>query len=222
MESCAVFLVAAIGVGGLAAFSTSGCSGPNPGAVKFEDRNPGAEPQPSPTNPGPDAGQNPGGDGGPGPGGGDSIFGTTAFAYVAPAKTSTGASTANTVPSHSGSVSGKDCIVAGCHLDNSHKWAFAGTLYSAATGGTGIAKGELRVVGPDGTAVGSAYTDADGNFWFDNGGKGIPAGSKSGARIEGGSAPMHMATTLGSTDNSCNANRANCHGTAGTGHINAQ
>ncbi|HVH41836.1 MAG TPA: hypothetical protein VM925_05815, partial [Labilithrix sp.] len=77
---------------------------------------------------------------------------------------------------------------------------------------------EVKMVGPDGTVVGSAYTDANGNFWLDKAGTAIPANSKVGVRKEGGN-PQHMSMTLQPADKGCNANRANCHGTAGTGSV---
>ena len=131
---------------------------------------------------------------------------------------------ANEVASHGGSVEGRNCADTGCHVAGgaaaSKLWVFSGTVYSAAQGGTVVPKAEVRVVGPDGAEIGSAYTDANGNFWLEKDGTTIPAGSKVGVRREGGM-PRAMATALQPDDRGCSANRANCHGTAGTGRVYA-
>ena len=148
----------------------------------------------------------------------DPIFGTTPFAYQDPGVK------ANEVASHGGSVEGRNCADTGCHVTGGAAagklWVFAGTVYSTAQGGAVVPKAEVRVVGPDGTEVGSAYTDENGNFWFEKDGATIPANSKVGVRREGGK-PMQMATLLQPDDRGCSANRANCHGTAATGRVYA-
>ncbi|MBX3261994.1 MAG: hypothetical protein KF782_20085 [Labilithrix sp.] len=122
-------------------------------------------------------------------------------------------------PAHGGSVEGKDCIVAGCHLEGGRPWVFGGTVYNAAQGDQVVTKAEIRIVGPNGAEVGTTYTDANGNFWLEKEGTTIPAGSKVGVRREGGAEPKYMATPLQPTDRGCSATRANCHGTDGTGRV---
>lgn len=136
----------------------------------------------------------------------DSVFGSTVFNYVDP-----GVSANNAAPEHAGIVEGKDCIVTGCHLDGAKVWVFAGTLYSTAAAGATVAKGEVKVVGPNGADIGSAYTDANGNFWLERAGTTIPNGSKVGVRKEGGGAPKLMATGLQPTDRGCSKG-GTCHG----------
>lgn len=225
MESRAIspafVLIGALGAAGLSSFFTSGCSGPNPAAVKYEDRE-GENPVPSNNN---SNNNNTGTDGGgttTDPGTGDdggttttpvqdsAVFGSSTLAYAAPAKN------ANDVADHGGAVSGKDCVVSGCHLTNAHQWSFAGTVFTSTAGTTPVTKAEVKVVGPDGTPIGSAYTDTGGNFWLDAG-KTIPAGSKVGVRTD--AAKAYMITGLGTADKGCNANKANCHGTSATGKI---
>lgn len=201
-----VLLIGAM-VGAGALGSATACSGPDPGAITFSER-PGAGPaEPSTSSSSSGGSTSSGGPGATdagGDAGGDLIFGTTAFQWVDPGITANNADVA-----HNNNVEGKDCIVAGCHLDNLKKWAFAGTVYSAATGGAVVPKAEVRVVKPDGTEYGHAYTDANGNFWLENATP-IPAGSKVGVRKEGGQ--KAMATTLvGPTDGSC-GRVTGCHG----------
>ena len=76
---------------------------------------------------------------------------------------------------HGGDASGKDCIVAGCHLD-ARPWAFGGTLYTDAAGTARTANAEIRITGPDGKVYASTYSDVDGNFWFETGTPKVPAG----------------------------------------------
>jgi hypothetical protein len=105
-------------------------------------------------------------------------------------------------------LEGKNCFVAmGCHLENNKKWGFAGTVYGSITGGATVKNAEVRVTAPDGTMVGSVYTDDNGNFWFD--GPKPPPNSRVGVRdatkvkIMGGV----VADTAGTQ---CNSNQ--CHG----------
>ncbi len=112
---------------------------------------------------------------------------------------------------------GMNCIVAGCHLNNSPGagapgYQFAGTVYAAGT--TNPSAGAVvRIV--SGSTVLQTYTDADGNFSF-------PAGSLSGnftATTNATACPTvdKMVTTLSGTGgggaNSCNL----CHTTAAGG-----
>jgi hypothetical protein len=207
MDYRAVLLLAGVYGGAIFAVMT-GCNAPDPAAITFSERpstgaaDPGASPSAQPSGPA---------DAGPAA---DSIFGLEAFNYQDPGQTANNASA-----QHQGTVEGKDCIVAGCHLDTGPKWLFGGTVYTANTGGTTVAKAEIKVVAPDGGAVAHAYTDANGNFWVEQTGD-IPAGSKAGVRTQGG--VQHMLTALQTTDKGCNANKSNCHGTAGTGKVFVQ
>jgi hypothetical protein len=140
------------------------------------------------------------------------FFKNEPFAYQDPGLTANNANAA-----HGGTVEGKDCIVAGCHLDGGKKWLFGGTVYNAPKNGQTVARAEVRIVGPDGTEIGRAYTDANGNFWLEAGAKTIPAGSKVGVRVEGGG--MLMATPISNADGGCSGARANCHGTDAQGKV---
>ncbi len=205
---------AVVGAGALA--SSTACSGPDPGAITFAERQSQAtgEPQSSSGTSG-TSGTNADGGGTESGAPADPVFGTTAFTYVDPGVTANDANDA-----HAGTVEGKDCIVAGCHLDGAKPWVFGGTVYSTAQGGATVPKAEIKIVGPNGAEVGTTYTDANGNFWLEKAGTTIPAGSRVGVRKEGGKA-MLMATPLQPTDAGCSANRANCHGTPATGRVYA-
>jgi hypothetical protein len=207
MESRALLLIGALlAAAGLA---SSSCSGPDPASIKYQER-PGASDTPStggsnPSPTGTTTSTAPTGTNNPPPGGGSTFFGNTAYTATSPSTQSA------TVTEHNGSVAGKDCIVAGCHLDNSHKWSFAGTLRTAAKNGSPVKQAEVRVVGPDGTALPSVYTDDDGNFWFDPAAGTIAAGSHVGVRTAASS--MQMSTALAAADKSCN--RSDCHAPGG-------
>lgn len=210
MEYRGVLLIGAV-LGAAALGLSSGCSAPDPGAISFAER-PGAAGEPQgPSTGGSTSGGTSGatssGTSGAPVGGGDTIFGATPFSYSAPLKTANVAS--QTHPNSN--VEGVNCMVAGCHLDGPFPWLFAGTVYTAATGGVTVPKAQIRVVKADGSEVGTAYTDANGNFWIPGAvGVTIPAGSFVGVRKEGG-ATMKMTTALAATDGGCNAAGA-CHG----------
>lgn len=212
MDGRALFLATAvIGAGGFA--SVTACSGPDPGTITFAER-PGSPGEPQGTSGGPSGG---GPSATPDSGGPtDPIFGTSTMTWVDPGTAANGANAA-----HGGSVEGKDCAQAGCHLGGGEAWLFGGTVYSTAQGGATVARAEIKVVGPDGAEVGKAYTDANGNFWVRPQGAmtSIPAGSRVGVRREGGAGTKMMATPLSNADAGCNANRGNCHGTAATGRV---
>lgn len=220
MDYRGVLLIGAVvGAGALA--SVTACSGPDPGAITFAERQSQSTGEPQGSS-GTSGTSGTGTDGGGSTEGGtapDPVFGTTPFAYVDPGVTANNADDA-----HGGTVEGKNCADTGCHTDGGAAagkiWVFAGTVYSAAQNGTTVAKAEIKIVGPNGAEVGTTYTDANGNFWLEKAGTTIPAGSKVGVRKEGGKA-MHMATALQPGDGGCSANRANCHGTAGTGKVYA-
>ena len=218
MDYRGVLLIGAvIGAGALA--SSTACSGPDPGAITFAERQSQStgDPQGSSGASGTGGTSGTAADGGGGDTGGpvDPVFGTTPFAYIDPGVTANNANDA-----HGGTVEGKDCIVAGCHLEGAKPWVFGGTVYSTAQGGATVPKAEIKIVGPDGAEVGTTYTDANGNFWLEKAGTTIPAGSRVGVRKEGGKAHL-MATPLQPADSGCSANRANCHGTAVTGRVYA-
>jgi hypothetical protein len=195
--------------------SATACSGPDPGAITFSER-PGIPGEPQGSTSSGSTGGTSGGTSGtssgdPAPG---NDFFKEPFAYQDP-----GVAANNANAAHGGTVEGKDCVVAGCHLGGAAPWLFGGTVYSAAANGQTVAKAEVRIVGPDGTEVGKAYTDANGNFWMEAGdGKTIPANSKVGVRREGGGTKL-MATPISNADAGCTANRANCHGTAAQGKV---
>ncbi|MBX3209017.1 MAG: hypothetical protein KF764_28550 [Labilithrix sp.] len=207
-----LLITAVLGAGAFA--SSTACSGPDPGALTFAER----QTQGSTGDPGSSGTSGtPGtGDGGATEGGAavDPVFGTTPFTYVDPGVTANDAN-----PAHGGTVEGKDCIVGGCHLEGGRPWVFGGTVYTAAQGGAVVPKAEIKIVAPNGSEVGTTYTDANGNFWLEKDGTTIPAGSKVGVRREGGAEAKHMITALQPTDRGCSANRANCHGTGGTGRV---
>jgi hypothetical protein len=119
---------------------------------------------------------------------------------------------------HAGTVEGKNCIQAGCHLDGQKPWLFGGTVYSAAKNGTVVPKAEIKMVGPDGAEIAKAYTDNNGNYWFEKKDKTVPAGARVGVRKEGGS-PGIMTAALQPADSGCSKTEANCHGTEATGRV---
>jgi len=114
---------------------------------------------------------------------------------------------------------GQNCIMAGCHLNNSlgtgaPGYQFAGTVYAAGSNSATASAGAMvRVKSASLTTPLTTFTDADGNFFF-------PAGSLSGAftattDVCAGATVMPMTTQLsggnggGGGANSCNL----CHTT---------
>jgi len=192
--------------GGLAALPA--CTSPDPGSITFAERPGGGTSESSSTPPPPAEAGAPLG---------DPIFGTTLLAWESP-----GVAANNANADHQNTVEGKDCMVAGCHLDGNRPWLFGGTVYTTAQGGTTVARAEVRVVGPDGAEVARAYTDANGNFWVAKGNKTIPANSKVGVRAEGVVGTKTMATPLEPSHGACSSVATNCHGTAGTGRVYIQ
>lgn len=191
------------------------CSSPDPGYLEFAERRGTLDPAAVPSST-----SNPGSSGSPDAGGtvdaggpaGDAVFGTTTFAYQNPGQAANNADGA-----HGGTVEGKDCVVAGCHGNGGKPWLFGGTVYNAATAGQTVAQAEVRIVDPTGKEVAKAYTDANGNFWFDKGALTIPANSKVGVRTA--TKVARMATPLGATGGGCN-NAAGCHGTTMRVYVN--
>jgi hypothetical protein len=208
MDYRAVLLVSGV-VGGAAMSLGIGCEAPDPAAITFSVRpSTGAGDPSAPVAATPDGG---GGAARTDAAAGDPIFGTEAFVYQSPGQTANNANAA-----HNGNVQGKDCIVAGCHLDDAlDKWLFAGTIYTGANTGITVAQAEIKVVAPDGTEVGHAFTDANGNFWVDKTGP-IPPNSRAGVRVQDGGI-QHMTDALPTTRTGCSATANQCHGSQTTG-----
>jgi len=199
--------------------ATTSCSGPDPGQVTFIERPRGSSGELTSggtTSGGTDGGgtieggTEAGADGGSSGVVADPVFGTTAFAagqpgQGAPAKAANGA--------HNGDSSGKDCIVAGCHLN---QWGFGGTLYSDAAGTARVAGAEVRISGPDGKEFQKTFSDVDGNFWIQGTGTPIPANSRVGVRTADGK-KMNMSGSVSVGQAGCNQ-AGTCHG-GGAGKV---
>ncbi|HVJ93004.1 MAG TPA: hypothetical protein VM580_24550, partial [Labilithrix sp.] len=108
---------------------------------------------------------------------------------------------------HANTVEGKNCVVASCHLGGANPWVFGGTVFSDTAGSQTVAQAEVRIVNGT-TEVARAYTDQNGNFWFESAQLTIPAGARVGVRTPAGS--RIMATPLQPGDGGCNAD--GCHG----------
>lgn len=190
------------------------CDAPDPGEITYSERSKaessssgggssssGASSSSSGASGGTDGGGSSSGEGGAA----DPVFGTSQFAAGNPGQN------ANQVGDHAGQtpLEGKNCVVAGCHLDNNKKWGFAGTVYAAATGGTTVKNAEVRVTGPDGATIGMTYTDDNGNFWYE--GARPPANSRVGVR-DGTKKAVMVGTVAGDSGAGCNAPA--CHGNA--------
>lgn len=188
----------------------SACEAPDPGEVTFSERSKtesaSGSSGVSPTDDGGSSSSSGGADGGGEGGAPDPVFGNEAFAPGNPGQNANGATA-----THGGTVEGKACMIAGCHLDTGPKWGFGGTVYTALNGGTTVKNAEVRVTGPDGKTFGSAYTDDNGNFWFDGAGAKPPANSRVGVRNATKSMIM-TGTVAGDTGADCNS--AGCHGAA--------
>jgi len=103
---------------------------------------------------------------------------------------------------------GKACF--NCHGDNgaATPMAFGGTVYTTAAGTTGAARVEVRVKDKDGKAI-SAWSDADGNFYFfvnPNGDLNLPG--HAGVRNAKGSKVMTATISSGNCNSCHNANNA--------------
>jgi hypothetical protein len=139
----------------------------------------------------------------------DPVFGTSTFEYVAPGMQANGANSA-----HAGSVEGKNCIQAGCHLNGERPWAFAGTLFANASQTT-PPRAEVRIVRYAGEEeLGRAYTDDRGNFWLDSTVT-IPPGAMVGIRTAEKS--VTMPTTLTASSRGCS--QSDCHDVARRLHV---
>lgn len=198
------------------AAAAGACDAPDPGEITFSERSKtesssgssgqassssGASSTSSSGTPGTDGGGSSSGEAGAA----DPVFGNSAFAAGNPGQNANGANAA-----HAGNVEGKNCIQAGCHLDAANaKWGFGGTVYTKATGGTTVKNAEVRVTGPDGKTFGMAYTDDNGNFWFDGAGAKPPANSRVGVR-DATKKKVMTGTVAGDPGAACNAPA--CHG----------
>lgn len=103
---------------------------------------------------------------------------------------------------------GRACF--NCHgdLGNATPMAFGGTVYTTAGGTTGAARVEVRVKDKDGKAI-SAWSDADGNFFFfvnPNGDLNLPG--HAGIRNAKGSKVMNGTIANGNCNGCHNANNA--------------
>lgn len=98
---------------------------------------------------------------------------------------------------------GRPCL--NCHDGNggAPEFAAAGTVFDGAKGAASV---EVRVVGDDGVAR-SAFTDADGNFFFRASTQGLVFPALAGARDDGATKLMSSRATKGN----CNE----CHSIAG-------
>lgn len=106
---------------------------------------------------------------------------------------------------------GRACF--NCHGDNGSApaMAFGGTVYTTAAGGAGSARVEVRVKDKDGKAI-SAWSDADGNFYFfvnPNGDLNLPGH----AGIRNAKGSKVMSGTI--ADGNCNG----CHNANGAGRL---
>jgi hypothetical protein len=102
-------------------------------------------------------------------------------------------------------LEGKNCFKAGgCHAENDKKWGFAGTVYSAITGGATVKNAQVVVANPDGTQFASVYTDDQGNFWYE--GAKPPANARVGVR------DATKSKTMGGVVAGDPGGQCNCHG----------
>lgn len=188
------------------------CDAPDPGEITFAERQTDPGGSSSGGSSGGSSGSTPTDGGSSGTteaGPSDPVFGNTNFQPGNPGQNANAVDNAQ----HMAEVplEGKNCFKAGgCHAENSKKWGFAGTVYSAITGGATVKNAEVRVSGPDGTLVGSAYTDDNGNFWFD--GPKPPANARVGVRDGTKVKIMGGVVSGDATGAQCNSNA--CHGLA--------
>ncbi len=126
---------------------------------------------------------------------------TSAGAYAATAGPSTrkaGHDFAGATPTTN--PAGRPCLQ--CHGSGgpAPRFAFAGTVYKDATG-TPAPRVQVRVVGADGVAR-TAFTDADGNFFFRFASGAVKFPALAGAR-DGDTAELMTNTTANGNCNSC-------------------
>jgi len=221
MDYRGVLLVGMIGAAALVG-ALAACDAPDPGQVTFIERPKGSSGELTSGGPGGptvEAGvmdeggtvmMEGGSEGGPA---GDPVFGTTAFAAGTPSG-GPAKGNANHSKFANNDPSGQDCVVAGCHLD-ARPWAFAGTLYTDATGTARVPAAEIRVTGPDGKLYGSTFSDPDGNFWIELSDPKVPAGSRVGVRTA--TKQMEMAGAIGGAQVGCQSTA--CHGAGNPGKV---
>ena len=187
--------------------TAAACDAPDPGEITFTERQT-ADPTSSSS-----GGSSSGGSSGATTDGGgssgtdaakDPVF-SVAFSPGNPGQN------ANDVAEHPAAekpLEGKNCFKAGgCHAENNHKWGFAGTVYSAITGGTPVKNAQVVVANPDGTQFASVYTDDQGNFWYE--GAKPPANGRVGVRDATKSKTM-SGIVAGDPGGQCNS--GSCHG----------
>lgn len=100
---------------------------------------------------------------------------------------------------------GDDCL--GCHDTQSKRWTVAGTLYSAATGGTAVAGATIEVVDATGKVV-KLTTYTNGNFYT------TTALTKP-LKVRATKCPQSLPMVAAVDDGSCNG----CHGAAMRVHL---
>jgi hypothetical protein len=114
-------------------------------------------------------------------------------------------------PRHAGGASNAKQNCLGCHTrggNNPKVWLFAGTIYETAAGTTPAVGAEVRLVTAAGTELGKAYSDNDGNFFFEGNAQFPATGVLAGAR--NGPTPGLMPTSP--AVGACNS----CHAPNGT------
>jgi hypothetical protein len=182
------------------------CEAPDPGEITFVERQ-SADPTSSSS-----GGSSGGSSGAATDGGGssgadagkDPVF-SVAFS---PGKPGQNANDVMEHPAAEKPLEGKNCFKAGgCHAENNHKWGFAGTVYSAITGGTTVKNAQVVVAKADWTDFASVYTDDQGNFWYE--GAKPPANARAGVRDATKSKTM-SAIVAGDPGGQCNS--GGCHG----------
>lgn len=104
---------------------------------------------------------------------------------------------------------GADC--ASCHdsLGASRKWTIAGTLYSAATGGTAVSGATIVVVDATGKTI-KLTTYSNGNFYT------TTAVTKP-LKVRATKCPSDLSMTAGASNGSCNA--SGCHDSSMRIHV---
>jgi len=145
-------------------------------------------------------------------GGGDSGTQTTAFTGAGAFASTT--PTTSAVDNHNnngvGVTPGKGVDCLSCHKNGGAgtEFLFAGTLFADQNGNTPLTGKEIRVRGSDGKAY-SAYSDADGNFWYKPGnGEAIAFPAQTGAR-DGTNTALMVENLTATNGSSCNA--GGCH-----------
>ncbi len=140
------------------------------------------------------------------------VFGSTSYSGGSPGIN------ANESSAHSGQtpLQGKNCFQAGgCHSESSTVYAFMGTVFDSATGTAGVKNAEVRVVSANGTPLGVAYSDDDGNFW-------LPGALSAGAQYVGvrtSTSSRVQTMALGGPTEKLTCNSSSCHGPGARIHV---